>query len=421
MSKISKSQALILAALFLATGVAVAILNWNQPVNQDTNRKFNQAIAFDEFDQAETLIRPLFARNANDPKAFYFQACLELARDQPDAAMSAMRKALETGYPQESILALRAVLLARAGQFQEALPPLEKALATSAIPESLAYEGLSRIYLSTMQLSLASKAIDAWMKASPMDDRPYLWKNEIAERVGSDLDEIVLNYREAIKRNPTNFKAAIALAQLLLKTNRMEEAEVEFQLCLKQKPDDADVLLGLGQVALHKADTDAAGLYFKKVLESKPDEITALTELAQIEIQKGEIQSACNRLKKASELMPYESEIHYKYAQALKLAGQPELAKLVSAQAAQLRADQDKIQEMRKALVQQPDNYDLRFEASRWLLTHGHEKEGLEWGELILKQKPGHVPTCQLLAEYFEKKQDFGLANYYKSLIQKPK
>lgn len=410
-----------MAVLLLAGGGAVAILKFNRPLDHETTIKFNRSLASHEFAEAEALIQQRFARNATDAQGFYFQACLELARDQPDRAMSAMREALEKGYSEDSILGLRAVLLARAGQYQDALPPLEKALATSAIPESLAYEGLSRIYLSTMQLNQASKAIDAWMKASPLDDRPYLWKNEIAERVGADLDGIVSNYREAIKRNPSNFKASIALAQLLLKTNRMEEAEIEFQSCLKQRPDDSDVLLGLGQISLHKADTNAAGLYFKKVLETKPDDITALTELAQIEIQKGELEPACDRLKKASELMPFESEIHYKYAQALKLAGQAELAKRVSAQAAQLRADQDKIQEMRKALVQQPDNYDLRFEASRWLLTHGHEKEGLEWVELILKQKPGHKPTCQFMAEYFEKKQDFGLANYYKSLIQTPK
>ena len=119
--------------------------------------------------------------------------------------------------------------------------------------------------------------------------------------------------------------------------------------------------------------------------------------------------------------MPYDSEIFYKYAQALKLAGRAELAKNISARAAELRADQDKIQDLRKALVQQPENYDLRFEATKWLLSHGHEKEGLEWAALILKQKPGHQATCQFLADYFQKKQDFGLANYYKSLIQSPK
>lgn len=380
--------------------------------------RFEAILAANRLDEAQKVVAERFAKSLSDPAGFYLQAWLELARDRPEEAMSAMRKAKANGFPEDDVLVLRAVLLARAGKTPEALPTLEKAYAAGSHPKALILESLARIYLSTMQLAKASSALEAWRAAAPLDDRPYLWRNEIDERVDSEPDALISNYREALKRNGTNLKARLALADVLLRANRRDESLEEYQACLNQAGDNVEALLGLGKIAVLKGDAPAAETYFKKVLAIKPDEFTAIAELGQLEIGKADFTSACEYLKKAVALMPNDSEILYKYSQALKLAGRPDEARIAATKAAQMRADQDRIQEMRKALVQHPENVELRLEATRWLIEHGHEKEGLEWVALILKQKPGHQPTCRYMAEYYEKKQDFGLANYYKSLIK---
>jgi hypothetical protein len=75
--------------------------------------------------------------------------------------------------------------------------------------------------------------------------------------------------------------------------------------------------------------------------------------------------------------------------------------------------------EIRKLLVKEPNNIEVRMEAAIWLIDHGHEKEGLQWADLVLKQRPGDPKLCTFLTTYFEQKKDFGLANYYRSIIKK--
>lgn len=379
--------------------------------------QFEAMMAANRLDEAGQVVAGRFAANPADPLGHYLQAWLELTRDRPEEAMNAMRNAKSKGFPEDDVLVLRAVLLARAGKFPEAAPILEKAYVSGGHPKALILESLARIYLGTMQLAKASSALEAWRAAAPLDDRPYLWRNEIDERVDSEPDALISNYREALKRNSMNLKARLALADVLMRANRREESFEEYQACLAQDNGNVEAWLGLGKIAVLKGDAGAAESSFKKVLEQKPDEFTALAELGQLEIGKANFVAACEYLKKAVALMPGDAEILYKYSQALKLAGRLEESRSMATKASALRSDQDKIQEMRKTLVQQPDNVELRLEASKWLIEHGHEKEGLEWVALILKQKPGHQATCRFMADYYEKKQDFGLANYYKSLI----
>lgn len=410
----SQRRILILVGMICLIGLTV--LWWGStPRFSD----FEKLISERQYDQAEEHVNSILKSNPNDSTAYYLLSRLELAQDRPDPSMNAMRKALELGYPEEPLQVLRAVIMSRAGQLLEAEPILTQAFIRSESPKAEIAEGLSRIFLGKMQLAEASKTIEAWMKAAPLDDRPYLWRNEIDERIGADVEVIIQNYRNAIKRNPGNLKARIALADLLMKANRTDEAKIEFTEYRVKDPENVAAILGLGQIALTQGDTESAEGLFKTVLEKDGNQITALGELAQIEIQKGEIEQACNHLKKATELSPFDSEVFYKYAQALKLAGNTALAKQASEQSGKLKEDQDKIQELRKAIVQRPEDLDLRVEAAQWLIDHGHEKEGLEWVDLVLKQKPGHQALCRFLVEFYKKKQNFGLSNYYQSLLPK--
>ena len=85
--------------------------------------------------------------------------------------------------------------------------------------------------------------------------------------------------------------------------------------------------------------------------------------------------------------------------------------------AERLRKELKHIDELRKSLVQRPDDLDLRSEVARWLVEHGHEEEGLDWTRLILTMKPNHPATCRFLADYHARKGNQGLANYFRSLL----
>jgi hypothetical protein len=47
-------------------------------------------------------------------------------------------------------------------------------------------------------------------------------------------------------------------------------------------------------------------------------------------------------------------------------------------------------------------------------MANGHEEEGLRWAELVVRERPDHAPTNRLLADYFDRRGQSGLANYYR-------
>ena len=200
---------------------------------------------------------------------------------------------------------------------------------------------------------------------------------------------------------------------------RAEEAAREYESYLKIKPDSVEANRGAGQVALELGKTDEAIPYFQKVLERNPKDAVSLRELALLDIRSRDYERAAQRLKLAIEVEPFDPDLHFNLSRALKLAGKTKESAEIAAVTDRLRKEQNYMNDLREKLVANPSDAKLRLEAARWLLDHGHDKEGLDWTELILKSNPGDQETCLLLADYYKAKKNFGLANFYR-LAAKP-
>jgi predicted Zn-dependent protease len=162
-----------------------------------------------------------------------------------------------------------------------------------------------------------------------------------------------------------------------------------------------------------KGDMQAAARHFEAALATAPDTPRALRELALIDRRYGRNAAARERLAKAVRLEPHDYEVRYAYARVLATTGDPKAAE-ESRAAEALREEQKHIDALRKSLVSRPDDLDLRSEVARWLFGHGHEQEALDWTNLIISKNPNHPATCRLLAEYYQKKGNQGLANFYR-------
>ena len=53
-------------------------------------------------------------------------------------------------------------------------------------------------------------------------------------------------------------------------------------------------------------------------------------------------------------------------------------------------------------------------------MTHGHEEEAIEWAELVLAANPSHPAMNRLLADYYRKSGQVGLANLHEALASPP-
>ena len=367
----------------------------------------------------EAEARPLLDRwSSFEPKGGepdYYRARLEVHLDRPAEAMEAMRRSLALGHAEGPLRVLRAILLARAGQLEAAEPALIAAFREGVEPKADVAEALSRIFLKTFRLGEAGRVLDVWMVAAPEDPRPYLRLNEVAERTDSDPEVQVRNYREALRRDPALNAARLALAEKLRDGSKIDEAEVEYATLLARDPKNVAGLVGAGRVALLKGDLTAATRHYEDALAIDPREKVALRELGLIDLNAGRTTKARDRLKAAVEVDPFDPEVRYSYSRALKATGDEARSAEEAAETERLKREQQTIVDLRKGLVERPDDIDLRCAAARWLIGHGHDKEGLDWARLVLRQRPGHPSACKLLADYHEGRREFGLANFYRT------
>ena len=130
----------------------------------------------------------------------------------------------------------------------------------------------------------------------------------------------------------------------------------------------------------------------------------------------GHFSQACRRFELLTQIDPYDPEIRYSYAQALKLHGDNDRARPEFELAARLRQEEDRLTKLRQRLLKSPGDVGSQFEVAQWMLEHGHDKEGLDWTKEILRTEPNHAPTHQLLADYYQKHGEPGLANYHRTM-----
>src|SRR5262249_22153421 len=85
-----------------------------------------------------------------------------------------------------------------------------------------------------------------------------------------------------------------------------------------------------------------------------------------------------------------------------------------------LKSEQSRFAEISNALIRNPVDPQLRKEAARWLMQHGHDEEAVEWANLVLQSNPSDPAMNQLLADFYRKQGQLGLANFYEASIVRP-
>jgi tetratricopeptide (TPR) repeat protein len=404
-----------MAALVAVAGItATAYLAFDQYRVSQTTGTVRKLFAARHYDQAREPLRSWLSERPGSPEAHYYKGWLALAFDQPREAIEAIEHAQRLGFDPDLVACLVAICQSRANRIKEAEPILERAFRLESEPRLEVAKEMTRIYLTSFRLVQASEAIERCRLLAPEDPQPYLWRNEVALRASAEPAILIQNYRAALERDPNLDTARLALAELLSKARRFDEADQEYRTYLKRNPNDAAALVGLGRNFFQGGDLDSATEYFEAALKVDPRQPDGLKELAQIDLRQGRFQEACNRLGLLTEIQPYEYEVRYSFAQALKLSGDESRSQTETAHAARLRKEQDRILNLKASLLGHPNNPAVQFDVAKWMIENGHVQEGLNWTAEILRTEPRHGPTHRLLADYYQKQGNPGQANYHR-------
>ncbi len=404
----------LVAVIVIATVTGATYLAYKEYQTNRLARTVREAFAARRIEEAGEPLRKWLANRPASGEAFYYKAWAAMDANQPREAMQAIEQSAKLGFDLNLLDCLSAVGQSRSERFKEAEPILEQAFRAQLEPQDMVAKELARIYLSSYRFEQAAGAIERWRKLAPEDPRPYVWSNEILERSDAEPTIAIQNYRAALERDPDLDKARIGLAQQLSKARRFDEAEQEFLTYMKRKPDDSTALLGLGRNSFQQGDIDGARQYFVRALAANPREPDALKELGLIDLRLGRFQEACQSLDRLAQIDPFDHEVRYTFAQALRLTGDEGRANVELAHAARLRKENTEVVEFRNALLKEPNNLNARFQVTKWMFEHGHQDEGLKWTKEILRADPRHSPTHKLLAEFYSKQGDAGLANYHR-------
>ena len=235
-------------ALFLTTATTHAQLpagtrdasSSSQPQQDPLRNQANQALNQHDFPTALKLLTTLTTRNPTDPHLLYDLASTQDALDQPIAAETYRSSIAADPKFFEPHLAL-ALLLARQGDTRAAQAELATTLTLEPPDPSLkarAYRTLARLDQPT-DPAAASTNLLAALKLSPETPEDILLAAELAES-SNDLPAAEAAYRRRLNASPSDPAATAALTHILLRQNKLDQAEALLTAALAKNPHEAD-------------------------------------------------------------------------------------------------------------------------------------------------------------------------------------
>lgn len=377
------------------------------------------AIAAGDWPQAERMVQRLLQSSPDRAETQLMVVQVGLARNQLAPVFPALEKAASLGADPREINRWKGLALTRVGRLEQAEPLVREALQASRGPEPALAEALARIGYGTYRFGAANEALERWIQDAPSDPQPWRLRLDIDERTQVEDELVIAHAHELLRRAPDDLPALKVVAERSLRLKLIDKAAAAYQAYVEKRPKEPFGHFGLGQTALERGDPDAARRSFETALGLDPGYTPALRALANLEGRTGNPTRSIELLGKAAELDPEDFETRYALALVLQRAGKVEEAQRQRKAAQVIQADQQTINSLRVKLQASPTDPELQFQVARWLIEHGHGKEGVDWAAKVIKAKPEHAPTHGLLAGYYRQSGQLGLANYHKLMAER--
>jgi predicted Zn-dependent protease len=381
-------------------------------------RSARRLIEAKAYEAARAPLQRWLKAEPGSAEAWFLLARQAIGLGQDEAALAAMKQASARGYSKSAVSRERGLALVRLGKLVEAEPPLRETFLAenaSGTADAEVDEALARCYLETFQLRAAEEVTNRWVRDAPDDPRAYFWRAETEQRkADADADVMIANYERALALDPGHDRARLALATLYLKAHRNQDAAREFTAYLQTHPDDLEAILGLGQIAAAEGNDDEAIRRLERARSLAPGDSRPLVERGKMELQRGRLAAALECFDQAVALDSEEPEVHLQRSVLLARMGREDEARKERDETARLRKQKDELASLLKDLNRSPGDVALQYAAARWLWDHRHPEEAARWAQKIVGEHPRHAEANRLLAEFYEKQGNRGLANFYR-------
>jgi len=282
------------------------------------------AIEKNDFASAETLLKKALDTAPKNDQPWCYQAWFDLGftlngLHRADDSIAAYRKSV-AAKPEvfESNLNL-GLMLARTHN-----PEAEQYLraATTLKPTAHVEEGQARAWLSLAHLIEnrdPAQALQDYRKAAeltPKDPEPHISAGLLDERQ-KDFPAAEAEYKQVLALDPHSTEAAIGLTNILMKSNRLADAEPVLRRLSAERADDAGIHLQLGRVLAAQGKNDDAIVEFQTALKLSPKDSDAQHDLADLLVIAGKNDQAEPIYRALLAAQPNDAELHRALGRAL--------------------------------------------------------------------------------------------------------
>ena len=264
-------------------------------------------------------------------------------------AITELHKALEINPRLDHTQVLLALSYFNTGEFERAIPLLEKASQTMKDdPVVAAHLGLA--YLREEKDDKALVALSHWVELEPNSADALYFKGKAAMYVASSsfaqltkaapdsyrmsqlraemlrqqnlTPAAITEYKKAIAQKPDAAGLHYALGTLYREGGRLDEALAEFHEELKISPNDAMTDYLIGDIHLQRNELEDAQQYLLQALNAQPGLIEAKLDLAKTYHAQGKLDEAVKMLQTVVAADPDDQDAHYLLFGLYKEGGQ---------------------------------------------------------------------------------------------------
>ncbi|MBL8816019.1 MAG: tetratricopeptide repeat protein [Planctomyces sp.] len=413
-----------LLALCLGIVLIAGSLQWRTALSQ--YRVHQAARLMDlgnqtEIQQALQLLRSAELLEERPSAALLFELGRAWRRGgDVEKGLEYLQRAEQSGYSTEEVRIQRQLAMIQRGHIDDSDAALRMLISRSSSDKTAfeVYEALSKGYLFSYRFQDAMQCLNFWLQWSPKNPDALIWRASIFKQT-EKWEQAVDDYRQVLSNFPENVEARQSLASiLLLQLNQTETAYKEFQECLKRAPSDVNSILGAASCERRLGHPEEAEQRLTQLLKlSTPVTETSgvKAELAEILIDRGETEKGVDLLKDVVHDDPRNSAAWYALGSGYVALGEQDRATECFKKSEELRKSFGRLTDITAALIGEPKNIELRWEAGKILMDNGMFTEGAAWMSTVLIYDPDHQSTHQALSEYYSTiKHDEPRAQYHR-------
>ncbi len=174
--------------------------------------------------------------------------------------------------------------------------------------ESLYYTNLAELYISQNRLDDAEDIVNTAIKQGVVDTWIYWLLGKIYE-AQSEIDNAVGAFKQSVQEDNKNIPAFISLINLLIRSDRLIEAEEILKIVLFHFPDHIGLKCLMEKVVYKRGNSDRVEKFICNVLKSNPSDNNVFMSLADLCVEIENFTMAIEILERYLKIFPNDAKV----------------------------------------------------------------------------------------------------------------